>query len=267
MSTAAAARTRATGARRRKDRLVGFTYHGAGGSLAEKISRRVSAPNFPNSRRAIRPVKNPAAGTPKRAWMRWRSTGVSAEVLYADLWLRLFALEDAELQEACFQIANDWMMEYCKAAPGRLVGIPDDLDVQYPQRDQRARALQEKRHDRLHDLAGPAGAICRSPAITTILSGKRRPRLDMPVNVHILTGFNYSRFDRKGLDTYRMTVNQKLTDAANTLFDLRLRRPLGEISQAQIGLRRKRSGLDSLLTSTSGTNILSATARRRRCRT
>jgi predicted TIM-barrel fold metal-dependent hydrolase len=41
----------------------------------------------------------------------------------------------------------------------------------------------------------------------------------MPVNVHILTGFNYSRFDRKGLDTYRMTVNQKLTDAANTLFD------------------------------------------------
>jgi predicted TIM-barrel fold metal-dependent hydrolase len=42
----------------------------------------------------------------------------------------------------------------------------------------------------------------------------------MPVNVHILTGFNYSRFDRKGLDTYKMTVNQKLTDAANTLFDL-----------------------------------------------
>jgi hypothetical protein len=41
----------------------------------------------------------------------------------------------------------------------------------------------------------------------------------MPVNVHILTGFNYSRFERKGLDTYRMTVNQKLTDAANTLFD------------------------------------------------
>jgi predicted TIM-barrel fold metal-dependent hydrolase len=44
--------------------------------------------------------------------------------------------------------------------------------------------------------------------------------LDMPVNLHILTGFNYSRFDRKGLDTYRMTVNQKLADAANTLFDI-----------------------------------------------
>ena len=50
--------------------------------------------------------------------------------------------------------------------------------------------------------------------------------LDMPVNLHILTGFNYSRFDRKGLDTYRMTVNQKLTDAANTLFDFVFGGPL-----------------------------------------
>ncbi|HXF74584.1 MAG TPA: amidohydrolase family protein, partial [Methylomirabilota bacterium] len=44
--------------------------------------------------------------------------------------------------------------------------------------------------------------------------------LNMPPNLHILTGFNYSRFERKGLDVYRMTVNQKLADAANTLFDL-----------------------------------------------
>ena len=50
--------------------------------------------------------------------------GVSAEVLYPTLGLRLFALENAELQEACFQIANDWVIDYCKAAPGRLVGIP-----------------------------------------------------------------------------------------------------------------------------------------------
>lgn len=42
----------------------------------------------------------------------------------------------------------------------------------------------------------------------------------MPVNLHILTGFNYSRFERTGLDTYRTAVNTKLTDAANSLFDL-----------------------------------------------
>ena len=42
----------------------------------------------------------------------------------------------------------------------------------------------------------------------------------MPVNLHILTGFNYSRFERKGLDTYKTAVNDKVNDAANTLFDL-----------------------------------------------
>ena len=50
--------------------------------------------------------------------------GVSAEVLYPTYGLRLFALEDAELQEACFKIANDWLIDYCAVAPGRLVGIP-----------------------------------------------------------------------------------------------------------------------------------------------
>jgi hypothetical protein len=50
--------------------------------------------------------------------------GVSAEVLYPTLGLRLFALEDAELQEACFRIANDWLIDYCQTVPGRLVSIP-----------------------------------------------------------------------------------------------------------------------------------------------
>ena len=55
--------------------------------------------------------------------------GVSAEVLYPTLGLRLFALEDAELQEACFRIANDWLIDYCKAVPGRLVGIPMTVET------------------------------------------------------------------------------------------------------------------------------------------
>ena len=44
--------------------------------------------------------------------------------------------------------------------------------------------------------------------------------MNMPVNLHILTGFNYSRFERKGLDTYKTAVNNKVNDAANTLFDI-----------------------------------------------
>ena len=41
-------------------------------------------------------------------------------------------------------------------------------------------------------------------------------KLNMPVNLHILTGFNYSRFERQGLDTYKTAVNDKVNDAANT---------------------------------------------------
>ena len=52
--------------------------------------------------------------------------------------------------------------------------------------------------------------------------------LDMPVNVHILTGFNYSRFDRKGLDIYRMTVNHEARRCGEHFIRFRLRRRAGE---------------------------------------
>jgi hypothetical protein len=54
--------------------------------------------------------------------MRWKLT-VSPLRCFTRLW-DLFALEDAELQEVCFRIANDWLIEYCQTVPGRLVGIP-----------------------------------------------------------------------------------------------------------------------------------------------
>ena len=51
----------------------------------------------------------------------------------------------------------------------------------------------------------------------------------MPVNLHILTGFNYSRFDRKGLDTYRMTVNHKARRCGQHAIRSRLQRRHGEV--------------------------------------
>src|SRR5439155_17757448 len=36
--------------------------------------------------------------------------GVSAEVLYPTLGLRLFGQDDPELQEACFRVYNDWII-------------------------------------------------------------------------------------------------------------------------------------------------------------
>src|SRR6266436_1557590 len=48
--------------------------------------------------------------------------GVEAEVLYTTLGMRLFSLEDAALQRACFRAYNDWLAEFCSFNPKRLVG-------------------------------------------------------------------------------------------------------------------------------------------------
>ena len=58
--------------------------------------------------------EKPGGWDPKARVQEMAVDGVSAEVLYPTLGLRLFALEDAELQEACFEIANDWLIDYCK---------------------------------------------------------------------------------------------------------------------------------------------------------
>jgi predicted TIM-barrel fold metal-dependent hydrolase len=48
--------------------------------------------------------------------------GVEAEVLYTTLGMRLFSLDDAGLQRACFGAYNDWLAEFCSYDPKRLVG-------------------------------------------------------------------------------------------------------------------------------------------------
>jgi predicted TIM-barrel fold metal-dependent hydrolase len=48
--------------------------------------------------------------------------GVEAEVLYTTLGMRLFSLDDAGLQRACFGAYNDWLSEFCSYNPKRLVG-------------------------------------------------------------------------------------------------------------------------------------------------
>jgi predicted TIM-barrel fold metal-dependent hydrolase len=49
--------------------------------------------------------------------------GVAAEVLYTTLGMPLFALDDVELQQACFGVFNNWAAEYASYAPKRLYPI------------------------------------------------------------------------------------------------------------------------------------------------
>ena len=49
--------------------------------------------------------------------------GVAAEVLYSSMGIALFGMKEVELQLACIKVYNDWLAEFCKHDPQRLVGI------------------------------------------------------------------------------------------------------------------------------------------------
>jgi uncharacterized protein len=49
--------------------------------------------------------------------------GVSAEVLYGTLGMRLYRMPDGALQRAFFSVYNDWLAEFCSYSPTRLHGL------------------------------------------------------------------------------------------------------------------------------------------------
>ena len=49
--------------------------------------------------------------------------GVSAEVLYPTHGLKCLSMDDHDLEAACCRVYNDWLIDYCSAAPDRLIGI------------------------------------------------------------------------------------------------------------------------------------------------
>jgi predicted TIM-barrel fold metal-dependent hydrolase len=49
--------------------------------------------------------------------------GVAAAVLYTSVGFSLFGIKDPALQQACFAVYNDWLAEFCHAAPQQLAGL------------------------------------------------------------------------------------------------------------------------------------------------
>ncbi len=151
--------------------------------------------------------------------------GVSAEVLYPTLGLRLFGMDDAELQEACFRVYNDWLLEYCSGALDRLLGV---ACISAYNIDNAVAEMERTRK------AGMISAlIWQAPHPDLPLYSEHYNKLwaasqdlDMPISLHILTGHNYSKnglgptSNRAGVEHYRGSVNLKTIDAMNAFFDL-----------------------------------------------
>src|SRR6266849_1325429 len=66
----------------------------------------------------------PAGGWEPDARLKdMQSDGVAGQVLYTSVGFSLFGIKDADLQEACFTVYNDWLAEFCMAAPDKFAGL------------------------------------------------------------------------------------------------------------------------------------------------
>jgi predicted TIM-barrel fold metal-dependent hydrolase len=192
-------------------------------TLIERVDApfRDRAPRFPQLKVGESFQTHPGGSDPGCRIKEMETDGVSAEVLYPTHLLDVFGMDDAKLQEACFQAYNDWLFDYCQVAPNRLIGIGA---ISVYEIDGAVKELERCRK------AGMKGAIIwqaphpdlpfYSDHYTKFWAAAQD--LNMPVNLHILTGHSYHKYKekRKGVESYRGSVNLKLADVASALFEL-----------------------------------------------
>jgi predicted TIM-barrel fold metal-dependent hydrolase len=171
-------------------------------------------------------AKHPGGSDPRARTGEMEVDGVSAEVLYPSLALKLFADEDAEHQAACFRRYNEWLVEYCMAAPDRLagVGLLPAYDI--------GAAVAEAQWCREHGLRGVE--VWQTPPAHLPFTGTHYEplweacsALSLSVSLHILTGFDASRemlasanpFDA-GNQLIKWNLNQRLLAVMDSLADL-----------------------------------------------
>jgi len=176
--------------------------------------------NLENFRKAGFSVARPGGWDPIARLPDMEQDGIFAEVLYPSLGLGLFCVEDAVLQEALFRTYNDWLIDYCAKAPDRLFGIAliSIYDIDH--------AIAEMERCKKEGMMGVM--IWQVPHANLPFHAEHYERfwsaaqdLEMPVHLHILTGFGASmhRQTAKGLTRYRNGVNQT-REIEDALFDM-----------------------------------------------
>jgi len=173
-----------------------------------------------------RDTDQPGATDKTKRVAEMAADGVSAEVLYPTHGLKALSLDDRGLEAACARVYNDWLIDYCRAAPDRLIGVAMlsmyDIDG----------AVKEQERCRKAGLRG--SVIWQVPPSELPFTSAHYERfwaaaqdLDMPVNLHILSGHGYSRSRafgvrpalEGGLTQESNSVNQKLHQSINSLYE------------------------------------------------
>ena len=158
-----------------------------------------------------------ATGDPHSLLATMARTGTSGAVLYPTLARRFFTLRDPELQQACFRVYNDWMIDYCESGRGRLFGIAllstYDIDE----------AVSELKRCRQAGLHGAEIWETPDPAIP-FSSGHYEPLweaaqlLEMPISIHAVKPAGRSGNRSNG--SHADAVGAAIAAISDTVYDL-----------------------------------------------
>ena len=152
---------------------------------------RADVPVFPERKLGGHFQAHEGGWNPSARIIEMSIDGVFQEVRYPSLVMNLFGLEDAALQQACFAVYNDWLVEYCSVAPDRLFGVAMISTFDVPA------AVAELTRCK---AAGLIGAMVWEvpPPVLSFASNHyddlwtAAEALEMPVSLHILTGHPYN---------------------------------------------------------------------------
>src|SRR4029450_127049 len=70
-------------------------------------------------------IHDPSARRPAVAELRLADMdrdGVATQVIFGPIFQ--ISTDDPVLRTACYRVYNDWLLDFCKAAPDRLTGLP-----------------------------------------------------------------------------------------------------------------------------------------------
>ncbi|MBI2364228.1 MAG: amidohydrolase family protein, partial [Deltaproteobacteria bacterium] len=171
-------------------------------------------------RRAGFSIARPGGWDPIARMADMATDGVCAEVLYPSLGLALYCIDDAAFQEALFRTYNDWMIDYCGKVPDRLYSIAmvSMYNVDH--------AIAEMERCKKAGMVGTM--IWQVPDAKLPFTSEYYERFwaasaanDMPVHLHILTGFGDSmhRQTAEGIQRCRIGVDQT-REIETALFDI-----------------------------------------------
>jgi len=156
--------------------------------------------------------------------------GVDGEVLYPSLALRLFGLDDQVLQESAFERYNSWMIDFCQVNPKVLIGVGliSTYDIDH--------AIVELKRCVQGGLRGCE--VWQSPHPDLPFTSRHyepfwetAASLNVPVSLHILTGFTYGRKESQAqthpegsiehiTDGYKTSITRKLLAVSDSILEI-----------------------------------------------